>query len=47
VFHFHIHVLPRRPGDGMKLVWPVKNPPRAELEANAARVRAALQSVSG
>lgn len=42
VFHFHIHVLPRRHGDGMKLVWPVKNPPREELEHNAARVRAAL-----
>ncbi len=42
VFHFHIHVLPRRPGDGMKLVWPVKNPPRAELEAAAERLRAAL-----
>jgi histidine triad (HIT) family protein len=42
VFHFHVHVLPRRPGDGMKLLWPVKNPPRAELEATAARLRAAL-----
>jgi histidine triad (HIT) family protein len=42
VFHFHIHVLPRRVGDGMKLVWPVKNPPREELEASAARIRAAL-----
>jgi histidine triad (HIT) family protein len=42
VFHFHIHVLPRRHGDGLKLVWPVKNPPREELEQNAARLRAAL-----
>jgi histidine triad (HIT) family protein len=42
VFHFHIHVLPRRAGDGMKLVWPVKNPPREELEATAARIRAAV-----
>lgn len=42
VFHFHVHVLPRRSGDGMKLVWPVQNPPRAELEQNAARLRAAL-----
>ncbi len=40
--HFHIHVVPRWPGDGMDLVWPVKNPPRAELEENAARLRAAL-----
>jgi histidine triad (HIT) family protein len=42
VFHFHVHVLPRRTGDGMKLVWPVKNPPREELARNAERLRAAL-----
>jgi histidine triad (HIT) family protein len=42
VFHFHIHVLPRRVGDGMKLVWPVKNPPRDELARNAELLRAAL-----
>lgn len=42
VFHFHLHVLPRHEGDGMQLVWPVKNPPRDQLEANAERIRAAL-----
>ena len=42
MMHFHIHVVPRWPGDGMNLVWPMKNPPRAELEANAARLRDAL-----
>lgn len=42
VLHFHIHVLPRRTGDGMQLVWPVKNPPREELISNAERIRAAL-----
>jgi histidine triad (HIT) family protein len=42
VFHFHVHVLPRQPGDGMTLGWPVKNPPRAELERTAAALRAAL-----
>jgi histidine triad (HIT) family protein len=42
VFHFHLHVLPRHDGDGMQLVWPVKNPPREQLEANAVRIRAAL-----
>jgi histidine triad (HIT) family protein len=42
VFHFHVHVLPRRAGDGMKLVWPVKNPPREELARNAELLRAAL-----
>jgi histidine triad (HIT) family protein len=42
VFHFHVHVLPRRTGDGMKLVWPVQNPPREELQRNAEALRAAL-----
>jgi histidine triad (HIT) family protein len=42
VFHFHLHVLPRHDGDGMQLAWPVKNPPREQLEANAARIRAQL-----
>lgn len=44
VMHFHIHVVPRWPDDGMDLVWPVKTPPRATLEENAARLRAALAS---
>jgi len=43
VFHFHLHVLPRHDGDGMQLAWPVKNPPREQLEANAARIRAQLR----
>jgi histidine triad (HIT) family protein len=43
VFHFHVHVLPRHEGDGMKLTWPVKNPPREELAANAEKLRAALR----
>jgi len=42
VFHYHVHLLPRHAGDGMELVWPVKNPPRAQLEDYAARVRAQL-----
>lgn len=42
VFHFHLHVLPRHDGDGMQLVWPVKNPPREQLEANCAKIRARL-----
>ncbi|HEX2567394.1 MAG TPA: HIT family protein [Burkholderiales bacterium] len=42
VFHFHVHLVPRHAGDGMDLVWPVKNPPREQLEQNAARIRAAL-----
>jgi len=42
VFHFHVHVLPRHDGDGMQLVWPVKNPPREQLEAYCAKIRAQL-----
>jgi len=43
VFHFHIHLVPRYENDGMNLTWPVKNPPREQLEANAARIRARLR----
>ena len=42
VFHFHLHVLPRHEGDGMQLVWPVKNPPRELLESYCAKIRARL-----
>ena len=42
VMHFHLHVLPRHDGDGMQLVWPVKNPPRERLEEYAGRIRARL-----
>jgi histidine triad (HIT) family protein len=42
VFHFHLHVLPRHDGDGMELVWPVKNPPREQLEVACAKIRAKL-----
>src|SRR5690349_2445226 len=42
VFHYHVHLVPRHEGDGMALAWPVKNPPRDELEKNAARIRGNL-----
>jgi histidine triad (HIT) family protein len=42
VFHYHVHLLPRHAGDGMELVWPVKNPPREKLEDYAAKIRAEL-----
>jgi histidine triad (HIT) family protein len=42
VFHAHIHVLPRWENDGLTFTWPVKHPPREELEEVAARLRAAL-----
>jgi histidine triad (HIT) family protein len=34
--------VPRHDGDGMALSWPVKNPPREQLEAHAAKIRASL-----
>jgi histidine triad (HIT) family protein len=42
VFHFHVHLVPRHEGDGMALTWPVKNPPRQNLEHYAAKIRAKL-----
>ncbi len=42
VFHAHIHVLPRWEHDGLTFTWPVKSPPREELERVAAQLRAAL-----
>jgi histidine triad (HIT) family protein len=42
VFHYHVHLLPRHAGDGMELVWPVKNPPREKLEQYAAKIRGML-----
>jgi histidine triad (HIT) family protein len=43
VFHFHLHIVPRHDKDGMNLTWPAKNPPRDQLETNAAKIRAALE----
>jgi histidine triad (HIT) family protein len=43
VFHFHMHVVPRYENDGMNLTWPVKNPPRDQLEEAAAKIRARLR----
>ena len=42
VFHYHVHLLPRHEGDGMELVWPVKNPPREKLEGYAEKIRTQL-----
>jgi len=42
VFHFHLHLVPRYANDGMDLAWPAKNPPRAQLETEAAKIRGAL-----
>ena len=42
VFHYHVHLVPRHEGDGMAFTWPVKNPPREQLEDYAARIKASL-----
>ncbi len=42
VFHFHLHVVPRHAGDGMTLGWPRREPSPESLQADAARIRAAL-----
>ncbi len=47
VFHFHMHLVPRRAADGMEITWPVKNPARAILEENAAKIRARLSASPG
>jgi histidine triad (HIT) family protein len=47
VLHFHIHLVPRHEGDGMQLTWPVKNPPRPQLEDYAAKIRAGLGAGRG
>ena len=39
VFHAHLHVLPRHPGDGFRLQTSSMSPSRTELDAVAAHVR--------
>jgi len=47
VFHYHVHLVPRRRDDGMKIDWPARNPARDTLEADAAAIRKALQQETG
>jgi len=42
VFHFHVHVLPRRNGDGLAMNWTPKPGDRDALAAMAERLRRAL-----
>ncbi|NKY84196.1 HIT family protein [Nocardia veterana] len=43
VFHVHLHVIPRTPGDGFGLRFRATTPPRADLDYLAASIRGALQ----
>ena len=46
VFHYHVHVIPRRPGDGFDVPLPFggsEMPDRTVLDMNAARIIAALR----
>jgi histidine triad (HIT) family protein len=50
VFHAHLHVVPRFPGDGFGLPRRPGSPPaggRAELEAHAASIRAVARVLPG
>lgn len=41
VLHVHIHIIPRREGDGLGFRWPAGSPASAELAALAERIRGA------
>ena len=42
VFHFHMHILPRRTGDELKMNWGLKPGDKAELATLAEKIRANL-----
>ena len=42
VFHFHMHILPRRLNDELKMNWGLKPGDKAELAALAEKIRANL-----
>jgi histidine triad (HIT) family protein len=46
VFHAHLHVLPRRAGDGFAVTADFASPPREELDRVAGLVREALGSLA-
>ncbi len=45
VFHVHLHVIPRTPGDGFRLKARPRSPGRGELDATAERVREGMSSL--
>ncbi|MGQ0675470.1 MAG: HIT family protein [Rhodospirillales bacterium] len=42
VFHFHLHVLPRRVGDELKMNWGHRAGDTARIKANFEKIKAAL-----
>jgi histidine triad (HIT) family protein len=47
VFHAHLHVIPRTPGDGFRLKARPRSPGRDELDATAERVREGMGRLPG
>jgi histidine triad (HIT) family protein len=45
VFHVHLHVLPRTPGDGFRIKAARHRPGRKELDLAAAKVRHSIQAL--
>ena len=46
VFHFHMHVLPRHEGDGLRLTWQRTEPGAAALQAYATQLQAAMTATA-
>ena len=46
VWHVHLHVIPRWRGDGVKLGYKPGRPARADLDAHAADLQAAMRAIS-
>ena len=46
VFHVHLHVVPRNPGDGFRIHARWRQPDRRELDAAAAQVRHGVAGLS-
>jgi len=42
VFHFHVHILPRRTGDELKMNWGHKPGDMAAIKTNYEKIRAAM-----
>lgn len=43
VLHFHLHIVPRRIGDGLLMNWPLIPGDRAAIQTLAAHLKAALE----